>query len=120
VTSTVVYIGIRGPQPGHGHGGPSVVGVHRDGQRSNLELRDGRVVDGAFEWGYEGAGPRRLAQAILNDFLGFEVDQIAANAFLRDVVSRLPGEFELTGEEVASWINDRLVMSSVAERGLRG
>lgn len=117
--SPVVYIGLRGAQPGHGHGGPSVVGVHRDGERTNLELHDARVVEGGFEWGYEGAGPRRLAQAILNDFLVFEVDQIAANTFLRDVVSKLPGEFELTGEEIASWINDRLVMSSVAERGLR-
>jgi hypothetical protein len=67
------------------------------------------TIDAEFEWGYEGAGPRRLAQAILNDFLGFNVDLIVASAFLRDLVARLPSEFELAGGEIASWINDRLV-----------
>jgi hypothetical protein len=110
---TVVYIGLRGPQPSHGHGGPRVVGVHRDGVRSNLVLRNPHVVSGEFEWGYEGAGPRRLAQAILDDFLGFPVDPVVASAFLRDVVAGLPGEFELTGQEVASWIDERLVRGCV-------
>jgi hypothetical protein len=117
--SRVVYIGLRGQQPAHGHGGPSVVGVHRDGQRSNLVLGNPNVVGGEFEWGYEGAGPRRLAQAILEDFLGIHVDPVVANAFLRDVVAGLPPEFELTGEQVASWIEERLVRSCVAQpRGL--
>jgi hypothetical protein len=111
--SLVTYAGLRGPQPSHGHGGPSVVGVIRDGRRSNLELRDERLIDAGFEWGYEGAGPRRLAQAILNDFLGFDVDVVVASAFLRDVVARLPGEFELRGDQVASWVNDRLLLSCV-------
>jgi hypothetical protein len=111
--SSVTYVGLRGPQPDHGHGGPSVVGVVREGQRSNLELNDDRLIDAEFEWGYEGAGPRRLAQAILNDFLDFDVDLIVATAFLRDVVARLPAEFELAGERVASWVNDRLLLSCV-------
>jgi Family of unknown function (DUF6166) len=106
----VCYIGLRGPQPVHGHGGPSVVGVHRDGERSNLVLRDARHIDAEFEWGYEGAGPRRLAQAILNDFLGFEVDLIVSSAFMRDVVAELPGEFELPGERIAAWVSDRLTV----------
>ena len=109
--SSVTYVGLRGPQPDHGHGGSSVVGVIRDGRRSNLELRDERLIDAGFEWGYDGAGPRRLAQAILNDFLGFDVDLIVASAFLRDVVAHLPSEFELAGERVASWVNDRLALS---------
>jgi hypothetical protein len=111
--SSVTYVGLRGPQPDHGHGGPSVVGVLREGQRSNLELNDDRLIDAEFEWGYAGAGPRRLAQAILDDFLGFDVDLIVASAFMRDVVARLGAEFELTGERLASWINDRLLLSCV-------
>ena len=85
----------------------------RDGQRSNLDLSDDGVIDAGFEWGYEGAGPRRLAQAVLNDFLGFDVDLIVVNAFLRDVVAQLPAEFELGGERIASWVNDRLFLSCV-------
>ncbi|HTX13266.1 MAG TPA: DUF6166 domain-containing protein [Solirubrobacteraceae bacterium] len=49
-------------------------------------------------------GPRRLAQAILNDFTGRTVELATANAFLRDVVAHLPSEFELTGEDVAAWL----------------
>jgi hypothetical protein len=60
-----------------------------------------------------GAGPRRLTQAILNDFLGFEVDLIVASSFVRGVFAPLPAEFELTGEQIASWLNDRLVLSCV-------
>jgi hypothetical protein len=112
----ICYIGLRGKQPSYGHGGPNVVGVHRNGQRANLVLRDDRLINAEFEWGYEGAGPRRLAQAILNDFLGVNVDLRVASAFLRDVVARLPYEFELGGDEVASWVNDRLVWACGAAR----
>lgn len=114
--SSVAYIGLRGPQPAHGHGGPNVVGVHRDGVRSNLMLRGHRAIDAEFEWGYEGAGPRRLAHAILDDFLGFGVEPIAASAFMEDVVAKLPPEFELTGEQVASWVSDRLVLGCLPSR----
>lgn len=79
--SSVAYIGLRGPQPTHGHG-----------------------------------GPRRLAHAILNDFLGFGVEPIAASAFMADVVAKLPPEIELTGEQVASWVNDRLVLGCLPSR----
>jgi hypothetical protein len=102
--SVVTYIGLRGAQPEHGHGGPVVVGVVRGGQRSNLVLQDERHLDADFEWGYEGAGPRRLAQAILNDFTGRNVELSAANAFLHDVIAHLPNEFELEGEDVATWL----------------
>jgi hypothetical protein len=43
------------------------------------------------------------------------VDLIVGAAFLRSVVARLPSEFELTGEEIASWINDRLVWACSVE-----
>jgi hypothetical protein len=116
VRSDVVYIGLRGPQPDHGHGGPNVVGVHRGGQRSNLLVRAARTADAEFEWGYEGAGPRRLAQAILDDFLGFDVEPIAASVFMTDIVARLPAEFELTGDQLVSWVNDRLVLGCMPSR----
>jgi hypothetical protein len=103
----VTYVGLRGAQPDHGHGGPVVVGVVRGEQRSNLVLEDDRHLDTDFEWGYEGAGPRRLAQAILNDFTGRNVGLTTANAFLRDVVAHLPSEFELQGEDVAQWLAER-------------
>jgi hypothetical protein len=102
----VTYVGLRAQQPDHGHGGPIVVGVCRDGERRNLELDDDRLIEAEFEWGYEGAGPRRLAQAVLNDFLGYKVELLLSNAFLRDVIAHLPGDFELTGAEIAAWVSD--------------
>jgi len=77
----------------------------RGDRRSNLVLDDDRHLDADFEWGYEGAGPRRLAQAILNDFTGRKVELPTASAFLRDVVAHLPSEFELRGEDVAAWLD---------------
>jgi hypothetical protein len=103
----VTYAGLRARQPEYGHGGPIVVGVCRGGESRNLELDDDRVVDADFEWGYEGAGPRRLAVAILNDFLRRPVELTVSNAFLRDVVAHLPSEFELTGAEIAEWLSVR-------------
>jgi hypothetical protein len=103
----VTYSGLRAQQPDYGHGGPIVVGVTRNGERRNLDLDDDRLIDADFEWGYEGAGPRRLAVAILNDFLGRKVELAVSNHFLRDVVAHLPSEFELTGAEIAAWLSDR-------------
>ena len=105
MSCSCAYVGLRGTQPEHGHGGPVVVGVVRGDRRSNLVLDDDRHLDADFEWGYEGAGPRRLAQAILNDFTGRKVELPTANAFLRDVVAHLPSEFELRGEDVAAWLD---------------
>jgi hypothetical protein len=114
----VTYTGLRAQQPESGHGGPIVVGVSRGGERHNLELHDDRLVHDEFEWGYEGAGPRRLAVAILNDFLGRKVELAVSNAFLRDVVAHLPSEFELTGAEIAEWLSAR--STATAEGGGSG
>jgi hypothetical protein len=57
-----------------------------------------------FEWGYEGAGPRSLAQAILEDRLGSAPPTDACNAFTRDVTAKLPSDFELPGTAVDEWI----------------
>lgn len=113
---SVAYVGIRGPQPDYGHGGPRVVGVIRDGERRTLTLADERYLHQQnFEWGYDGAGPALLAQAILNDYLGFEVDTLVARVFMRDVVAHLPSEFELDGHDVARWLVDRLAAALRAE-----
>jgi hypothetical protein len=105
----VAYQGLRGPQPAYGHGGPRVVGVIRNGQKRTLRLADERYLrQESFEWGYVGAGPALLAQAILNDYLGIEVDTLAARVFMQEVVAHLPSEFELDGEDVARWLSDRL------------
>jgi hypothetical protein len=101
----VTYSGLRARQPDYGHGGPIVVGVSREGEQRNLELDDDRVIDAEFEWGYEGSGPRRLALAILNDFLRRRVDLAMSNAFMRDIVAHFPSEFELTGAEIATWLS---------------
>jgi len=89
-----------------------VVGVCRGDERRNLEPDDDWLTEAEFEWGYEGAGPRRLAQAILNDFLGRKANVILSNLFLRDVVAHLPSEFELTGREIAAWIDERRATAS--------
>ena len=41
-------------------------------------------LGGAFEWGYEGAGPTRLAYALLADVVAERFGQ----AFMKDVISR--------------------------------
>ena len=105
----VAYVGIRGPQPDYGHGGPRVVGVIRGGEKQTLTLADERYLhQQSFEWGYEGAGPALLALAILNDYLGIEVDVLVARTFMREVVARLPSDFELDGRDIARWLSDRL------------
>ena len=109
MASNVAYVGIRGEQPGYGHGGPRVVGVIRNGEKRTLTLADERYLrQESFEWGYDGAGPALLAQAILNDYLGIEVDVLVARTFMREVIARLPSEFELDGRDVAQWLSDRL------------
>jgi Family of unknown function (DUF6166) len=109
MSSRVAYVGIRGPQPRYGHGGPRVVGVVRDGERRTLTLADERYLrQENFEWGYDGGGPALLAQAILNDYLGIEVDLLVARMFMREVIAHLPSEFELDGRDVAEWLSDRL------------
>jgi Family of unknown function (DUF6166) len=88
------------------------VGVIRDGDKGTLTLADERYLrQENFEWGYDGGGPALLAQAILNDFLGVEVDLLVARLFMREVVARLPAEFELDGLDIARWLTDRLAIA---------
>jgi hypothetical protein len=57
-----------------------------------------------FEWGYQGAGPKSLAQAILEDRLGIAPPTAACTAFTRDVIAKLESDFELPGTSVDEWI----------------
>lgn len=85
------------------------MGVVRDGEKRTLTLADERYLrQESFEWGYDGGGPALLAQAILNDFLGIDVDLLVARTFMHEVVARLPSEFELDGSDIARWISERL------------
>ena len=85
------------------------MGVIRNGEKRTLALADERYLhQESFEWGYDGAGPALLAQAILNDYLGVEVDVLVARVFMREIVAHLPSEFELDGQDVASWLSNRL------------
>lgn len=96
-----LYLGLRGPQLGSGHGGPTVVGI-RTGQKHRTLFRhpDAPALLDTFEWGYRGAGPRALAEAILADRAGSNPAPELVDAFLVDVVSRLGHEFELSGPDI--------------------
>ena len=86
------------------------MGVVRNAEKRTLALANDRYLrQESFEWGYDGAGPALLAQAILNEFLGIEVDVLVARIFMREVVARLPSEFELDGCDIAHWLTDRLI-----------
>ena len=85
------------------------MGVIRDGEKRTLALAEERYLhQESFEWGYDGAGPALLAQAILSDYLGVEVDVLVARVFMQEVVAHLPAEFELDGQDVARWVSNRL------------
>ena len=107
-----VYIGLRGPQPPFGHGGPTLVGVREGTSHRRLEKHpDAETLPDEFEWGYDGVGPGVLAEAILADRLGFNPDLPVSMAFAREVVAQLESEFELTGNQVDAWIARRLAGS---------
>ncbi len=109
VPGDALYIGLRGPQPSFGHGGPTVVGVREgDSSRTLVKHPDAHALPDEFEWGYEGVGPKVLAEAILADRLGFNPDPPVTERFAREVVTQLDSEFELAGVEVDEWIAYRI------------
>lgn len=90
------------------------VQVEEDGQTYDLPQVEppnpmqemGVSDDEAFEWGYTGSGPRRLAMSILADF--FQSPQAAAHfeaGFCLEVIAKQPEEgFNLTVDEIRAWI----------------
>ena len=58
---------------------------HSDDPNDTTALHNpARWTEGGFEWGYDGAGPRKLACAILMDLIARRF----GNAFMREVVAR--------------------------------
>jgi hypothetical protein len=103
-----IYIGLRCSGSFGARGAPTVVGV-REGSRSRtLEKHPEARLPDAFDWGYEGVGPKVLAQAILADRLGVSPDPPITAAFAREVVAHLDGDFELRGSHVDEWVSHRL------------
>src|SRR3954454_2444681 len=104
-----VYIGLRGDQPISPRGGPVIVGVREGTEHRTLtKPPDARTLSDEFEWGYLGAGPGTLAEAILADRLGFIPDPRVAVRFAREVIAGLEPEFELPGTQVDDWIAGRI------------
>ena len=104
-----VYIGLRGSQLPFGHGGPTIVGVREGSDHRTLRKHpDARTLPDEFEWGYRGAGPGVLAEAILADRLGWNPDPALTTAFAREIVAGLEREFELPGSRVDDWLSRRL------------
>lgn len=66
---------------------------------------------GGFEWGYAGAGPRRLAHAILTDLVAAKF----GDAFMEEVVSKTSPieergqEVVFHEEDVLAWFKKKLL-----------
>jgi hypothetical protein len=52
--------------------------------------REGEIVIGPYEWGYHGAGPARLARAVLRRFADEGDAETHALAFKREVIAQVP------------------------------
>jgi hypothetical protein len=107
-----IYIGLRCGAAGP-HGGPTVVGVREPESDRNLKRHpDALTLSCTFDWGYEGAGPKVLAEAILADRLGRNPDLPLTKAFTREVVAYLDSDFELEGRAVDDWVAHRLLQAT--------
>lgn len=62
-----------------------------------------------FEWGYEGAGPKNLAAAILADYLGRAPHYWLVERFARQVIARLDvsSPWAIQGREIDDWLRQR-------------
>jgi len=61
-----------------------------------------------FQWGYEGSGPAQLALALLLDATGDpELSVRLHQDFKRDFVARWDERWEITTEQIRSWVNKR-------------
>ena len=88
--------------------------VHRESLEANSQERAGlgQSSDGGFEWGYEGAGPRRLALALLADHCG-DAQQAFDNypVFTETVIAEFKGdEWSMTSEQVQAAIDQVVVV----------
>ena len=84
------------------------LGSARAQTTARCESTPTRALPEEFEWGYHGAGPDVLAEAILADRLGWNPDPALTTAFAREVVAGLEREFELPGSQIDDWLSRRL------------
>ncbi len=63
-----------------------------------------RRLDGAFDWGRDDPGSRKLAAGLLRDASGCRPSSEGVGRFLHDVVARLPADgFVLAADYVEHW-----------------
>jgi hypothetical protein len=101
---------------------------YRDGYRTSEPLfvlvqdgnGEGRPLQGVFlpgtwdrgagfEWGYNGAGPKTLAAAILADYLGHKPSFWLIDRYARQVIAQLDVAMPWTirSTEIAAWLQRR-------------
>ncbi len=72
-----------------------------DGQPLPVHDEIKRFNATGFEWGYDGAGPRQLALAILVEHLGDNAKALAlAEGFMREGTANFNNEWEMTTDDV--------------------
>ncbi len=98
-----IYKGVRSPQG---------CAVTVDDQPLDPRMELGRSSDGGFEWGYEGAGPRRLALALLADHCG--AAQPAFDnypVFTETVIAEFKGdEWSMTSDQIQAALDQVVVV----------
>lgn len=85
---------------------------------------DGRYSPDGFSWGYDGAGPRQTASAILNVTHGqtAAAEHQRVEHFTEDVVSRIPSQhstFEITGDTATRSVPDVALSSDRIDAVIR-
>lgn len=97
------YKGVRSPQG---------CAVTVDGEPLDPRMDLGQSSDGGFEWGYEGAGPRRLALALLVDHCGDAQQAFESYpVFTETVIAEFKGdEWSMTSEQIQAAIDQVVVV----------
>jgi hypothetical protein len=61
-----------------------------------------------FEWTYEGTSPQQLALAVLFDYTGDRQRAVAlSEPFMKDVIANLDNDWQLTAEQIDSFLGSR-------------
>lgn len=72
----------------------------------------------AFDWGYSGSGPARLALAIIVHVTkDIRLAKIIQDDFLQEVISQMPEEgFTLTIEDLRNWAKKKVEQNNIRWR----
>lgn len=94
VTEFKVYRGQRGPQG-------TIVTVDSVPLDPRSDVREFHAE--GYEWGYEGAGPRQLAFALMVDAFGEKVAFTRYRHFLHDVIAEIKDDdWTMTADDMAA------------------